>query len=127
MDLCENEDSRVDLQVVFEKFSNSCTRLKEPLFVFALVEGRVDELFEVLDASRSETPSRDKYFEAVKGEWEAIYRKVGSRALNDKIMEETMPYRYARMSQAAKSWKFRNEMYDWHCRYGAFKDEKPRS
>lgn len=103
----------VDINKAFDVFITHCYRLKEPLFLLALIENRYDELIELIRKYKKEgNVSKDKIDELL-FEWTDLYNKVKGQKINDEILEKFFPYRYARLSQAAKSWKYKQEYNKW--------------
>lgn len=119
-------EKEVDIDGAFHVFATRCNRLKEQLFLFAVVDGQYNKLMDLLDEQLEERPADARLLE-VKNEWERLHEKLEGKELSDEVMETSLPYRYARMSQAAKSWRFRNELHEWQKTYGALRPAEQMS
>lgn len=116
----ENYEGEVDYVEAFDAFNTHCPRLKEPLFLLSLLDDKYELLIQMAqhNVDTAETDYARAKSQELVDEWNMLYDKVGERELNDKVMSDCLPYRYARLSQHAKSWKYRKELSKWKQTYG---------
>lgn len=115
-------ENNVDLESAFDTFITQRNRLKEQLFLFAVIDGQYDKLIHMLEKALYEAPDNKRLIDLY-SEWTTLFSQLDGKMLTDDLMESALPYRYARMSQAAKCWKFRNDLHTWQEKYGALRPQ----